>query len=277
MERIDLGDLPAGRPVWVAGRVPRGEATEFVFRVTTAKGQQIAASKQATLPDGDVCSALKALFGARRICGLEFLIHSGYTGDELAEPLRHLGYDLKTILEAGGKSPKVYAENAREKANAVLRDLLVRESLDYGLVSSQTAFIAVRSEAGKPIEETVVVANALPAGWATGPVASGPIMYRVGRTAVGSAFLGMFNTLASLQVTASAFFDTSASVRAVAPSAAAMQPRTKSTIVFSGARSSMEPRRRFSIRTRIKSLPLFRPHNVRPPRSSLSRRIAGFQ
>jgi Ca-activated chloride channel homolog len=50
----------------------------------------------------------------------------------------------------------------------VLKDLLVRESLDYGLASAETAFIATRSEPGKPIEETVVVANALPAGWSPG-------------------------------------------------------------------------------------------------------------
>src|SRR5262249_41902529 len=39
---VDLGDLPAGRPVWVAGRVPRGEAGELTFRVRTAKRAEIA-------------------------------------------------------------------------------------------------------------------------------------------------------------------------------------------------------------------------------------------
>ncbi|MGH2369337.1 MAG: hypothetical protein ACRDI2_14180, partial [Chloroflexota bacterium] len=43
--------------------------------------------------------------------------------------------------------------------------LLAREALEYGLVSSETAFVAVRKEAGKPVEGTVAVANALPAGW----------------------------------------------------------------------------------------------------------------
>lgn len=207
---IDLGDLPAGRPVWVAGRVPRGEANNLVFRVTTAKGQQIASGKQATPQGDDVRSALKALFGARRIRGLEYLIHSGYTGDELAAQLRHLGYDPKAVLgEGAGKSPKVYAENVREEANAALRDLLVRESLDYGLASAETAFIAVRSEAGKPIDETVVVANALPAGWAPETVAFGAIM---GTAAHMSLRFG-----------------------AVADSAFALQPEITPTIVFSGA------------------------------------------
>src|SRR5262249_10632780 len=33
---IDLGDLPAGRSVWVAGRVPRAGAGELTFRLTAA-------------------------------------------------------------------------------------------------------------------------------------------------------------------------------------------------------------------------------------------------
>ena len=41
----------------------------------------------------------------------------------------------------------------------------MREALDYGLACSETAFVMVRQEAGKPIEGTVAVANALPSGW----------------------------------------------------------------------------------------------------------------
>ena len=41
----------------------------------------------------------------------------------------------------------------------------MREALDYGLASAETAFVAVRSEAGKVVEGRVAVANALPAGW----------------------------------------------------------------------------------------------------------------
>jgi hypothetical protein len=43
--------------------------------------------------------------------------------------------------------------------------LLVNEALDYGLACSETAFIAVRQEKGKPVEASVAVGNALPAGW----------------------------------------------------------------------------------------------------------------
>src|SRR5262245_22495163 len=63
---------------------------------------------------------------------------------------------------------QVYAENTREEANTALRDLLTREALDYGLACSETAFVAVRKEAGRVIEGSIAVANALPAGWSDG-------------------------------------------------------------------------------------------------------------
>jgi Ca-activated chloride channel family protein len=60
---------------------------------------------------------------------------------------------------------RVYAENVRSEAEKIVRGLLVREAIDYGLACSETAFVAVRTEAGKPVEGTIFVANALPAGW----------------------------------------------------------------------------------------------------------------
>ncbi|HXG13459.1 MAG TPA: VIT domain-containing protein [Gemmataceae bacterium] len=160
---IDLGDLPAGRPVWVAGRVPRGGSRDLTFRVIAGRNWEVA-SCRLDLQEADARPALKALFGARRVRGLEYLIHSGYEGDERRDQLRRLGYDPDQIL-TGPSGKKVYAENARAETAAALRDLLVRESLHYGLISAETAFIATRTEAGKPVEGTVAVANALPAGW----------------------------------------------------------------------------------------------------------------
>lgn len=163
---IDLGDLPAGRAVWVAGRVPRGKQTDLSFRVKASNDQTVAESR-VELPRlaGDN-AAIKALFGARRVLGLEYLINSGYSGQELRERLSRLGYDPDEALAspAAGK-PKVYAENVREDARSALLALLVREALDYGLASSETAFVATRTEAGKVVEGSVAVANALPAGW----------------------------------------------------------------------------------------------------------------
>ena len=166
---IDLGDLVSGRPVWVAGRVPRAEATGLSFRLASAGIAELASSRAGVAQQSDLRPSLKALFGAGRVAGLEFLINSGYSGDELSGSLRRLGYDPDLVMAPARQTPpKVYAENTRADAALALRDLLVQEALEYGLASAETAFVAVRKEAGKPVEGTVAVANALPAGWSEG-------------------------------------------------------------------------------------------------------------
>jgi Ca-activated chloride channel family protein len=158
---IDLGDLPAGRTLWVVGRTAGEGAGDLSFRLAAGDDPSIA-SRGATAG----MPALKALFGARQVLGLEYLMHAGYSLDDLAEGLRRLGYDPDRVL--GGrqeKPPAVYAENARVEQRALLKGLLAREALAYGLASSETAFVAVRREQGHVIEGTVPVANALPAGW----------------------------------------------------------------------------------------------------------------
>jgi Ca-activated chloride channel family protein len=159
---IDLGDLPTGRAVWVIGRAPRSRLDDFEFRLTR--------QGHGTVPDCRVeihridkdQPAIKALFGARRVLGLEYLINSGYADDALRDQLARLGYDPGQVL---APKQRVYAENARLEASEALRELLVREALDYGLACSETAFVAVRREAGRVIEGSVAVTNALPAGW----------------------------------------------------------------------------------------------------------------
>jgi Ca-activated chloride channel family protein len=166
---VDLADLPAGRAIWAVGRFPRDGSEALALRVLAADGREVKARRLDLAREGHDLPALKALFGARRIVGLEYLMHSGHTGGDLADQLRRLGYDPEPILAGGKGTPsKVYAENMRSDAEAALRKLLVEESLSYGLISSETAFVAVRRESGKSIEETVVVANALPAGWDEG-------------------------------------------------------------------------------------------------------------
>jgi Ca-activated chloride channel family protein len=163
---IDVGDLPSGRAVWVVGRVPRGDSSGLAFRVMTMDSQEIAACRLSFAKEMDTHPALKALFGARRVLALEYLINSGYTGQALWDQLARLGYDPGEVMASqSGKLPKVYAENVRADVQEALRGLLVREALDYGLASSETAFVAVRREVGKPVDGTVVVANALPMGW----------------------------------------------------------------------------------------------------------------
>ncbi|MDO9065884.1 MAG: hypothetical protein Q7U96_02220, partial [Chloroflexota bacterium] len=157
---------PAGRPVWVCGRVPLGEGP-LALRLT-AGGKEVATASLDFSADAapDSGAALRALFGARRVLGLEFLMSSGRSGDDLAGEIRRRGYDPQTALAPKvSERAKLYAENVREDATGTLRGLLVSEALLYGLACSETAFVAVRKEKGQPVEGTVAVANALPAGW----------------------------------------------------------------------------------------------------------------
>jgi len=132
----------------------------------TVDNQIMAACRVSFAEEMESHPALKALFGARRVLALEYLINSGYTGQALWDQLARLGYDPGGVTTSQpGKLPKAYAENVRADAQAALRELLVREALDYGLASSETAFVAVRREVGKQVDATVLVANALPRGW----------------------------------------------------------------------------------------------------------------
>ncbi len=160
---IDLGDLPAGRPLWVAGRVPLTGAEPLTFRLSTGRGAALAECNATTGEEQAAGRALKALFGARRVRGLEYLMNSRMVGEELKAGLRRLGYDPAQLTTSA--PAKLYAENQQAETASVLRALLVREALDYGLASAETAFVATRQEAGQPVTHTVVVANALPAGW----------------------------------------------------------------------------------------------------------------
>ncbi len=178
---IDLGDLPAGRAIWSVGRVPLA-AEPPTFRLVAADravaplAQIEAGATTAPLP------ALKALFGAQGILGLEFLLGAGYDDAQLREQLRHLGYDPAQVLAAGATAPsKVYAENARVDTTKALRSFLVSEALGYGLASAETAFVAVRHEVGLPVAGTVVIANALPSGWSPGFLSGGQMRQTGGR------------------------------------------------------------------------------------------------
>ena len=163
---VDLGDLPAGRTVWVCGRVPASEVDTLRFRLAGGTGEEVDVFDIDRELGTRQRPALKALFGAWRVLGLDFLISSGLVGEDLSDRLARLGYDpAKELVPAEDERKKVYAENAREDARKALDGLLLRESLDYGLLTSATSFVAVRTEAGKVVDATVPVGNALPSGW----------------------------------------------------------------------------------------------------------------
>jgi Ca-activated chloride channel family protein len=186
---IDLGDLASGRSIWVAGRVPCSETEPVALRLTSTRGEiaGAVAGPEGGEPAG---AALKALFGARRVLALEYLTTSYAPDEELWDHLERMGYDpasLGTIRP--GKPGKVYAENTREELSSALRELLVRESLEYGLASAETAFVAVRTEAGHAPQEQVIVPNALPAGWdaSFNSIASSPARYSLSAAASAPA------------------------------------------------------------------------------------------
>jgi Ca-activated chloride channel family protein len=190
---IDLGDLPRGRALWVAGRAPRGEDGVLHFRAVAGAGEEVSSQTVKLGEEANVRPALKPLFGARRVLGLEYLINSGYSLDEIRLQLERLQYDADEVLGQQMAASKVYAENVREDARQALRSLLVREALEYGLASAETAFVAVRKEAGEPIEGTVPVANALPAGWSADFLtAGGPVAYALRSPSLGK---GVSSTL----------------------------------------------------------------------------------
>jgi Ca-activated chloride channel family protein len=148
--------------VWVIGRAPRSRLADFSFKLTRQGLDSDPDCRVELRQIEKGRGAIKALFGARRVMDLEYLIDSGYAGDQLRDQLARLGYDPSQTLMT---QPRVYTENARAEADKALRDLLAQEALDYGLACSETAFVAVRKEAGRVIEGGVVVANALPYGW----------------------------------------------------------------------------------------------------------------
>ncbi|MBP3961061.1 VWA domain-containing protein [Gemmata sp. G18] len=179
---VDIGDLPAGRPVWVVGRVPL-DGDPLSFRLRT--GAEVAAEVRADA--GRATSGLKALFGADRVRRLEYVMTGGTSGDKLRAELARLSYDAADVGEE-----KVFAENARDTATKYVRELLVRESLAAGVPSSETAFVAVRTEAGQPVTGTVAVANGLPAGW------SEPRFGSAGGAAFFSALMASPSSVASV-------------------------------------------------------------------------------
>jgi Ca-activated chloride channel family protein len=205
---IDLGDLSAGRAVWVAGRVRRAASADqgaggksgagvdgqAWFRLLS-DGREIAAVPADPEAGRTSHPAIAALFGARRVLDLELAQSSGLDPDVR---LRQLGYDPSDLTDgaASDADAPIYAENARAQATDALHDLLVKESLRYGIACSATAFVATRREAGQRVAGTVPVASALAEGWSGGFVSAGSGMM-MARMAMPSMAPGMMPPMAA--------------------------------------------------------------------------------
>jgi hypothetical protein len=135
---IDLGDLPAGRAVWVSGRVPKAKRLKFLV---------VCNNKVVTMDqpkEYNFCPATKSLFGARRIQELEFV--SNFDASKKKAALKKMGYD--DVLD--------------------LKKLIANESLSYGIPSSETSFVAIRRNSNAKIEGTIDVPSAMPEAWECG-------------------------------------------------------------------------------------------------------------
>ena len=154
---LDVGDLPSGRPLWVSGEVSVGDKP-LSLRLVGGDGTVVATWTQQENTPGH--AGVAVLAGARRLQQLEALRGSQLDATELRKRLEELG-PLPPV--EGGSVATIYPEN--QNMEDMLSQVICRESLRTGLLSSETAFVAIRSVAGKSVERTVVVANATPEGW----------------------------------------------------------------------------------------------------------------
>lgn len=203
---VDLGDLAGGQPRWLVGRLPYVEGEEVTVEVRLADDTPLTWATLAPTTGGATAN-LRALFGARRILGLEYLMQAGLPAAHVAEQLTRLGYDAAALLGAQTEqAPPVYAETARTQMTTALRDLLIKEALRYGLASAETAFIATRTEAGQRVQGQVIVANALPAGWSeqfvTGAAAKAQGLRRMAAMPAPTMQLGMARSSPAMNVQA---------------------------------------------------------------------------
>ena len=154
---LDLGDLPAGRPLWASGEAATGD-DPLGLRLVDGHDEVLAVWTEAN--GTPVHGGVAALVGARRLQQLEALKGARYTSAEIKKRVEELGM---TPAETGKETGTLYPEN--QPADETLAGLICRESLRSGIASTETAFVAVRTEAGKSVERTIIVANATPEGW----------------------------------------------------------------------------------------------------------------
>ena len=152
---IDLGDLPSGKSQWVVARAE--PSTERITFELTGLDPGVSIIPTSISP------AVRALFGARLVADLEFLMFANYSDKELERTLMALGYDLDNKKAHSRHS--VYAENRMKNTMDLVKNLIIAESIKYGVLSSETAFVSIREEKGRKVEEQVIVGNALPDGW----------------------------------------------------------------------------------------------------------------
>ena len=227
--RLDLGDLVAGRPAWAVVRLPAHAAGGATLRVTgagipetVARLDDVPTSRDGAGAEG----AVRAAFGAERIRALEQLAASAAEPEALRAGLRRLGYDPGAV-GAGGAAGAVYAENRLGAGQDAVRALLVRESLETGVPSAATAFVAVHAVAGRPAEQSVDVACALPAGWSETFVTRGNVL--ASRPASATAMVASMRPMGAMSAMPSELFADAAAEPSPAPTPKSLFRRSART------------------------------------------------
>jgi len=157
MEAVDIGDLRPETPVFLCSRIP-GSSAAPVLTLGKAEGVPIAVAT-AHPGERDLCISLKVVFGAGRLRTLEYLLNAGYADEELVRRLEKVGYPVPQ------PDSTLYPENRSQVLHDWIEQLVVGESLRFGIPSSRTAFVGSSDKMGTVPPVTVAVPNALPSEW----------------------------------------------------------------------------------------------------------------
>lgn len=116
-------------------------------------------------------SGIREWYGSARLRMLEQVRGGYYSDKEVKKILTGLGYSKKR----GKKS--LYPER-KAYENLYLDEVLVQESLKYGIPTSLTAFVCTGEQRSSVVKATVLVPSAFPSGWKIhpcNPICSSPI------------------------------------------------------------------------------------------------------
>ncbi|NLL86265.1 MAG: VWA domain-containing protein [Syntrophomonadaceae bacterium] len=167
-EIIEIGDLVSGRSKWVVGRFLRDNLQNIKFRLLNEHGSELVNWEMVNNPDDQTHPQIKSLFGAGWLLRLEDILQKAAYKETCAQAkldLLQMGFGTTDSIGTSLEGNSLYRENKGKALQDAVKEILVQESLQFGLPCSETSFIGVRKEQGKKIEKTVVVANALPSGW----------------------------------------------------------------------------------------------------------------
>ncbi len=148
--RIPVGDLIAMHSTWVMGKLSSGRG-KVNFALDGSGNAEVVEMR-----------AVGALFAVKQINGLDMLLDRHQNPVDAFRALRALGYRAKEVEAAEGQ---LIGEGIDPSMDEVIHRLIVNESISSGIISSETAFVAVRNEKGERILGTVIIPNALPRGW----------------------------------------------------------------------------------------------------------------